>query len=196
MTRDANDPVLTFYVATDIGVFTTINGGQTWSDATRGTAVDPKTGLPVDLGLPFVHCEAIKYVADTGYLNVATFGRGMWRFNVSAVAGNPDLRITPTLRRVNGQILVTLTIVNQGGPARNVQITGGSLKLMAGTGAAVPTTTTLPISAGNLAEGGRVNVTLAFPGSVGAPGSAATLSVTGTQNSGTFGLNNFRTRLP
>jgi len=196
VTRDANDPVLTFYAATDIGVFTTINGGQNWTDATRGTAIDPKTGLPVDLGLPFVDCEDIKYVADTGYLNVATFGRGMWRFNVSAVAGNPDLRITPTLRRVNGEIRVTLTIVNQGGPARNVQITGGSLKLLLRTGAAVPTTTTVPISAGNIAEGGRVNVTLAFPGSVGTPGSAATLSVTGTHNAGTFGLNNFRTRLP
>ena len=68
---DINDPVNTYYVGTDIGVFTTTDGGQTWANMTA------------PLGLPNVQVNDLKTVPGTGYLSAATFGRGIWRIKVS-----------------------------------------------------------------------------------------------------------------
>jgi hypothetical protein len=87
--RDPADPVNTLYVGTDIGVFSTTDGGTNWTEATAS------------LGLPNVRVDNLTTVANTGYLNAATFGRGIWRVlldlpshvptspsNLSAAAGN------------------------------------------------------------------------------------------------------------
>lgn len=63
--RSPIDPTNTWFAATDIGVFMTTNGGATWTNATR------------PMGLPNVIVTDLKYAA--GYLNAATFGRGIWR---------------------------------------------------------------------------------------------------------------------
>lgn len=70
----------TLMVASDSGAFYTENAGGTpadWANATQ----------PV--GLPNVQCNDVKYVPGTGFVNVATFGRGMWRIpiGVSSIAG-------------------------------------------------------------------------------------------------------------
>lgn len=67
LARDPEDPDRRWYVATDVGVFATRDGGTTWQDATR------------PLGLPGVHVNDLEIVPGTGYLNAATFGRGLWR---------------------------------------------------------------------------------------------------------------------
>ena len=70
----------TLMVASDSGVFYTENAGGTpadWANATQ------------PLGLPNVQSNDIKYVPGTGFVNVATFGRGMWRVpvGISSIAG-------------------------------------------------------------------------------------------------------------
>ena len=64
---DPTSPDKLFYVATDIGVFVSKDGGSSWGDATK------------PLGLPNVQVNDLKLVAGTDYLLAATFGRGAWR---------------------------------------------------------------------------------------------------------------------
>jgi hypothetical protein len=63
--RDPSAPATNWYVGTRIGVFFTDDSGAHWYNATQ------------PLGLPNVPIAEIKVKA--GYLNVATYGRGIWR---------------------------------------------------------------------------------------------------------------------
>lgn len=71
ITRDFYDTQKIWYVGTDIGVFATTNAGASWTNATQ------------PLGLPNVQVNEIRAVPGTGYLNVATYGRGMWRIKLN-----------------------------------------------------------------------------------------------------------------
>ncbi|MHB8637911.1 MAG: WD40/YVTN/BNR-like repeat-containing protein [Fimbriimonadaceae bacterium] len=75
MDRDLANQATTWYVGTDVGVFVTTNAGRTWQNATT------------PLGLPDVQVTAIQ---ATRYqtINVATYGRGMWKLSVAAIGGN------------------------------------------------------------------------------------------------------------
>jgi photosystem II stability/assembly factor-like uncharacterized protein len=64
---DPESPDKLYYVATDVGVFMSKDGGMTWGDATK------------PLGLPNVQVNDLKLIPGTGYLLAATFGRGAWR---------------------------------------------------------------------------------------------------------------------
>lgn len=68
---DPGDPVHSFYVATDVGVFSTANAGAAWRNA----------GHP--LGLPTAQVNDLKVDAENGYLYAATFGRGIWRIAIA-----------------------------------------------------------------------------------------------------------------
>ncbi|HZO91863.1 MAG TPA: dockerin type I domain-containing protein [Chthonomonadaceae bacterium] len=72
---DTDDSVL--FVGTDVGVFQSANGGQTWSNATA------------TLGLPNVIVNDLTYVPGTGYLQAATFGRGFWRLQLRTSENTP-----------------------------------------------------------------------------------------------------------
>lgn len=72
--RDPSDPLNTWYVGTDIGVFMTDNGGVTWSNATA------------PLGLPNVRVNDLEVNATTGFLYAATFGRGIWKISIGPLA--------------------------------------------------------------------------------------------------------------
>ncbi|MBC8138123.1 MAG: hypothetical protein H8F28_19760, partial [Fibrella sp.] len=72
--RVPDRPTTDFFVGTDIGVFYTSNGGVSWQNATA------------PLGLPSVEITALKATPRTGYLNVSTYGRGMWRLSLRKVA--------------------------------------------------------------------------------------------------------------
>lgn len=61
-----------WFVATDVGVFHTGDAGARWTDATG------------PLGLPGVHVNDLAVVRATGYLDAATFGRGLWRIPLPA----------------------------------------------------------------------------------------------------------------
>jgi hypothetical protein len=193
VTRDPADPDNTFYVGTDLGIFTSVDQGSRWSDA----------GQP--LGLPNVAIRRVEAVPGTGYLNVATIGRGIWRFNLNPVAvpstAAPVLNYTATFSRsystpVPGQPLtsvlyVTIKVTNTGGAAADVRLSAR----LAGT---ANTVTLGPVSLGTIAAGGSKSVSLTFPGTVGMAGSSATLTVNGTYGGnvpGTFG-SALRTRLP
>lgn len=58
------------FVGTDVGIFYTNNGGRNWYNATR------------TMGLPNVDVRDITFMPQTGYLHIATFGRGMWRLPI------------------------------------------------------------------------------------------------------------------
>lgn len=106
VTLDIADPTNTYYVGTDVGVFMTADGGQTWSNITR------------PLGLPNVQVNDLHTVPGTGYLMAATFGRGMWRLKL-AEPGVPvqSFTISPTITRGGFPIsgIITLTTPAQAG---------------------------------------------------------------------------------
>ena len=68
---DLSEPS-TLYVGTDIGVFRTINGGQTW-------AIFGET-------MPAVRVDDMDMQVITGVLRAATHGRGMWEIPTNSVA--------------------------------------------------------------------------------------------------------------
>jgi uncharacterized repeat protein (TIGR01451 family) len=102
----ANDIVLdpdlssTYYIATDIGVFKTTNGGSTW--ATLST------------GLPHVAVVGLKLQRAARILRTATHGRSSWDLFVPI----SDLGIsgteTPNPVKAGSQLTYTFTIVNNG----------------------------------------------------------------------------------
>lgn len=77
--RDPDDPVTTWYVATDIGVFETINGGSTWTSATR------------PLGLPNVQVNDLEISVGQRRMAAATFGRGIWQIDLPGIEGSLDI---------------------------------------------------------------------------------------------------------
>ena len=172
--RDPNSPASIFYAATDGGVFVTTNGGASWANATA------------PLGLPNVQCNAIKAVAGTGYVNVATYGRGFWRIPLLSAQNSapaPNLTTTYTITRSGSNFVVVLSVRNNGGPAANVQL--NTVKLTSGATGVTPTET-LPSVLGSIATGGYINKTLTFPVSSLAAGSTGVLSFTGVYSTGTW----------
>lgn len=69
--RDPAYPQTTWYVGTDVGVLMTTDAGATWKNATQ------------ILGMPGVEVRHLEYVPGTGYLNCATYGRGIFRLRLA-----------------------------------------------------------------------------------------------------------------
>jgi hypothetical protein len=67
------------WVGTDIGVYVTTDGGTTWTSY-RGN-------------MPVVAIMDLKYNHTTGYLTVATHGRGIWRLQPHAAAATTFIRL-------------------------------------------------------------------------------------------------------
>jgi photosystem II stability/assembly factor-like uncharacterized protein len=93
---DIDDPVHTFYAGTDIGVFQTLDGGNTWQNATN------------PLGLPNAQVNVLKPVPGTRYLYAATYGRGMWRIKLNTAI--LSLTLKPTSVVGGTQVTGTVTI--------------------------------------------------------------------------------------
>lgn len=99
--RDLTTPASTWWVANDVGVFVSTDSGSTWSNA--GSS----------LGLPNVIVHDLVAVPGTGYLNAATYGRGLWHLQIGNVV-NPNLSgftISPLTVTIgsNGTGTVTLS---------------------------------------------------------------------------------------
>ena len=92
---DPRRPDKVYYVATDIGVFMTLDGGSTWGDATK------------PLGLPNVQVNDLQFVPGTDYMLAGTFGRGIWRIgNLSAATLQPRIGAPAAYRRGASRISV------------------------------------------------------------------------------------------
>ncbi len=78
-----------WYVGTDIGVFMTGDGGNSYTNVGY-------------LGLPNVHVNALRVSKNKAYIYAATFGRGIWRL---ATTSNPfAFSITGTVRTVSNAL--------------------------------------------------------------------------------------------
>jgi hypothetical protein len=75
--RDPSDPIKTWFVGTDIGVFKTIDAGSTWTNITQ------------PLGLPNV--QITQLWVRNGFLCAVTYGRGMWRLSLQGTGGTVTL---------------------------------------------------------------------------------------------------------
>uniref|UniRef100_Q01TW4 LTD domain-containing protein n=1 Tax=Solibacter usitatus (strain Ellin6076) TaxID=234267 RepID=Q01TW4_SOLUE len=95
--------------------------------------------------------------------------------------GSPaNLVPTKTLARVDGQVVATITLANTGGTAaQNVILTVAKIGTVSGT--------PLPQSVGTIAAGASVQLTVTFPGTVGAAGTGSSLTLSGTATGATFG---------
>jgi len=186
VSRDPVDPANTFYVATDVGVFATTDAGSTWYNATQ------------PLGLPNVQCNAIqandRLPRGTGFLNVATYGRGMWRLllpNPSA----PDIQVSQTISRGAASYQFTLNLVNKGGGATNVRIENATL--VTDRGDTIPRLTGLPTVIGDMPPGAVRLASVQFARNANSvPGTGVTLSVTISRGGVTQPVIKLRTRLP
>lgn len=65
--RDFDSPATEWYIATDIGVFTTEDAGATWQQVTNA------------LGLPNVQVNSLVAHAQSREVYAGTYGRGIWR---------------------------------------------------------------------------------------------------------------------
>ena len=96
------------YAGTDIGVFTSTDGGASWG--------------PYGTDLPVVAVFGMEIQSTSRKLRIATHGRGMWEIGIPAanVTGNFSVSSNvPSLNRVTGKWTQTVTITNNGAAATN-----------------------------------------------------------------------------
>lgn len=201
LVREAKDPINTWYLATEIGVFTTNDKGSTWSDA----------GTP--LKLPLVPVTSLEYIPEvpgkesvTGFLAVSTYGRGAFKFDIKNLVETreaPALSATYSLSRSGSKIYAVVTLKNADntptnpvGPAENVKITAANITVAQ---SASNTTTPVPVDLTTIGVGKSKSSALDFNGTVGKSGTLANVTVNWSYrfNDVTYsGSATWRTRLP
>lgn len=172
LVRDPADPINTWFVASEIGVFTTTDKGSTWTDA----------GTP--LRLPLAPVTSLEISPRTGFLTAATYGRGAWKFdmrNLVEVRNEPQLSVSYTLGRSGNKLFAVVTLRNAEstpgnpvGPAENVNLTGSSITVGVTN---ANTETPVPVDLTTIGVGKTKSTALQFPASVGPSGSSAILRV-------------------
>lgn len=143
---DPNDVTnSTLYVATDVGVFGTINGGASWSELASG--------------LPQVECTSLKLDNTARVLMVGTHGRGDWQLQLPFAAGVTSALtgISPTSTAA-GSSGITLTLTGFGFPATPTVKFGSTPLTPSGAPSATQITVNVPASA--LASSGEVPVSV------------------------------------
>jgi hypothetical protein len=138
----------------------------------------PPSGTVLGVG----NAQTLSVVFAPSSSNYAAASKNV-SINVTAAStgGSPaSLVVTRTLARVNGQVVATITIANNGGTtAQNVTLTAAKIGTTSGT--------PVPQTLGNIAAGASVQAVVNFPGSVGAAGAASSITISGTYTGGTFG---------
>lgn len=186
--RDPFDPDSSFYVGTDMGVFGTGDNGSTWANLSK------------PYGLPNAVVNEIKGNVSTGYLNCATFGRGMWRLKLTDTSGF-DMGVSAGITRVAGNLRANVMLTNNAiaGNLTNVRIIDASIRLN-GVSNAVTTSTALPVTVSPLLAPGASNSGIVqFSNGSLTAGSFANLSILAD---GTYGgktktvTKTFQVRLP
>ncbi len=169
--RDPYNPTLVWYVATDVGIFMTQNGGGAWSNVT--------------LNLPPTQDFDMHYA--NGYLYVGTFGRGAWRIAVTpplagltlsspSVTAGSSLTGTVTLPAAAAGTTVSVSLSSSNAAAKvpaSASIASGALSgTFTVSTAAVSAATSVTISA----VSGGVTKTAVLTVKPGDPVSALSLS--------------------
>ncbi len=187
ITRLPIDAANTYVVGTDTGAYVSQDGGSTWSD------------LGANRGLPPVPVRAAKAIASTNYLNIATFGRGMWRISMRTL-GPADFTVSPGLfRSAPNEVTSKIRVCNIGGPAKNVTITRVTIKPLRG-GAGI-NASVLPPAIGNMDSDAVVTVDAKFTPLTGAPAKGSSVVVETAIRADSGGrvrnyIKSFRTRMP
>ncbi|MGH9864987.1 MAG: WD40/YVTN/BNR-like repeat-containing protein, partial [Candidatus Acidiferrales bacterium] len=141
---DPNDMMnKTLYVATDVGVFMTSNGGGSW--------------IELASGLPHVECTSLKLNNTARVLRVGTHGRGVWDLQLNGLPASALTGISPTSATAGTQGVAPLTLTGQGLP-NNPTVMFGTTSL-AGSGGGTQVTVSVPASA--LVNPGVVQVSVA-----------------------------------
>lgn len=188
LSRDPVAPESTWYVATDVGVFVTTDSGSSWQNATK------------PLGLPNVQCTAIEAAERApnghGYLQVATFGRGMWRIALPGPL-DPNFAVTTAFTRSATAPTITLnsTLSNTGGQANDVVITSASLTTDLGI-VVNPTAGQLPRNIGQMPTSSTRPATFTYSAASIPRGTAVTLRMTINYTGGVYVLPARRIRIP
>lgn len=169
--RDPYNPTLVWYVATDVGVFMTQNGGGSWTNVTSN--------------LPPTQVFDLRYA--NGYLYAGTFGRGAWRIavapplagltlNASTVTAGGSVTGTVSLPAPAAGTTVTVALSSSNAAAT----TPASVSVASGTQSATFTVTSHPVSATTTvtisANSGGVTKTAELNVKPGDPVSGLTLS--------------------
>ncbi len=147
---DPDDPARgTLYVATDIGMFVTVNGGATW--AAMGTA------------LPNVAVLSLALHEPSRTLRAATHGRSAWDYSLPALAGTAAFAlggISPISAQAGGSPL-TLTLTGRGfTPNSAVRWNGASTGISSVQVNTVAQTITAQVAASLLAQPGPAAVSV------------------------------------
>lgn len=152
ITRDHISPSSKWFVATDVGVFMTSDGGANWANA----------GL--SYGLPICEVSTVDWIPGTGYLQAATYGRGMWRLKLADVSNETDTTLTyqaNPVRNTTG-LKVVFSAFNQGtAVASDVRIETAQLSL---AGSSPQLVSQLPAIIGEVAPGATQGVSLLWSG--------------------------------
>lgn len=101
----------TLYVATDVGVFVTTDGGTVWSELASG--------------LPHVECTSLKLNNTARVLRVGTHGRGDWDLQLPGLPASALTGISPTSTS-SGTPGISLTLTGQGFPSNPTVMFGGT----------------------------------------------------------------------
>jgi hypothetical protein len=132
----------TLYVATDVGVFVTTDGGANWSELASG--------------LPHVECTSLKLNNTARVLRVGTHGRGDWDLQLPGLPASALTGISPTSTSA-GTPGITLTLAGQGFPT-SPTVNFGSAALTPSSASATQITVAVPASA--LTSSGEVQVSV------------------------------------
>jgi hypothetical protein len=115
---------------------------------------------------------------DGTFYNAATGTQTIQVNAPPAAVGPAKLKVTQSLARVGGNVIVTVTIANSGGAAQLVKMTAAKIGNVSGT--------PLPQNLGTIAAGTTLQTTATFPGSVGAAGASGVWSLTLTYTGGAY----------
>src|SRR3954451_10898135 len=152
------------------------SGGALGATQLNATANVPGTFVytpPIGTVLPAGNAQTLSVVFTPTSSNYSAAAKSVAINVLPTTVTSASLIVTRTLARVGGQVVATLTIANNGGTdAQNVTVTSAKIGTTNGTPA--------PQNLGPIAAGASVQAVVNFPGTVGAAGSASTISVSGT----------------
>jgi FG-GAP-like repeat len=107
------------YLATQVGVYVSINGGSNWS--------------VLGQGMPNVPVVDLSYNASLQTLAAATLGRGVFTINTAAISVIP----TQTINENTASAVIPFTVNDTGGASYTIKATSSNPNLIANTASAI-----------------------------------------------------------